>query len=468
MRIGPSPARHPSHISWVSKVARSTRNVRSGRAPGLLNLFAIPILACIFAVIVSPLLEFTSHVQSSAPGAIEARYENKLFWPALAAVAIIFSALNFSRLGAIVWPAHVIALLAYLTFAGATVLWAYAPEISFTRYTQQVMIVTSVVLPALLADRRTDLIHGLFLCFAIAVLLNVLMIVQGNQGELAVDFRGYFPTKNQLGALAAVALLLSLHEVLYPGRRRVFGATIGATALTFLILSGSKTALGFAILAPTLAGIALAMRRIVRLSPVLLPVLLVVCYFVLVGVSNFDISRVSYILTGDPTFTGRQTIWEFASYQIGQRPLLGWGYRGFWLIGPNAPSVTEAPGWVKGMPNAHSGYYDTLLELGYVGFGLLLIFLATTVHAIGRVADRDPKRGWIILSVAFFIMAANGLESSWMRDFEVLWVVFLILTVETARYWQRTRRGRQLRGARPISRPTRRPNLRGAAARSIG
>jgi O-antigen ligase len=431
----------------------------------LLNLFAIPILACIFAVIVSPLMEFTTLVQSTGLGAIETRYENKLFWPALAAAALVPAGLNFSRFGTIAWPPHVLALFAYVAFAGATVLWAYVPAISFTRYAQQVMVITSIVLPGLLAGQRTDLVHGVFLCFALAVLLNVAVYIQGTQGELAGDFRGYFATKNQLGALVAVALLLSLYEALHRGRRRFFGVIVGATALTFLFLSGSKTALGFAILAPILAAIAFAMWRTLRLSPMLLPVSLVLCYFVLANVSGFDMSRVSYILTGDPTFTGRQTIWDFASYQIGQRPLLGWGYRGFWLIGPDAPSVTEAPGWVKGMPNAHSGYYDTLLELGYVGFGLLLIFLATTVHAIGRVADRDPKRGWIILSVAFFIIATNGLESSWMRDFEVLWVVFLILTVETARYWQRTSHGSPLRDARPLARAIRRPNQRSGSAR---
>jgi O-antigen ligase len=204
-----------------------------------------------------------------------------------------------------------------------------------------------------------------------------------------------------------------------------------------------------------------------RLSPVLLPAFLVLCYLALSSVSGFNMSRVSYILYGDPTFTGRQTIWDFASYQIGQRPLVGWGYRGFWLVGPNAPSVTEAPGWVKGMPNGHSGYYDTLLEMGYVGFSLLLLFLATTLHAMGRVLDRAPKRGWLLLTIAFFIICTNGLESSWMRGFETLWVVFLILVVETTRYGGWIRGDRRLQRS-PLSHPSSSPNLRGATTRSGG
>ena len=70
------------------------------------------------------------------------------------------------------------------------------------------------------------------------------------------------------------------------------------------------------------------------------------------------------MLYGDSTFTGRTVIWDFAQLEIGRSPLVGWGYQSFWLVGPGAPSVVDGPGWVKMMPNAHNGYYDTMLELG--------------------------------------------------------------------------------------------------------
>ena len=46
----------------------------------------------------------------------------------------------------------------------------------------------------------------------------------------------------------------------------------------------------------------------------------------------------------------------------------------------------EAPGFVKMMPNAHNGYYDTILEMGYAGLAFLLVFIGATLHAVGRVA----------------------------------------------------------------------------------
>jgi O-antigen ligase len=88
------------------------------------------------------------------------------------------------------------------------------------------------------------------------------------------------------------------------------------------------------------------------------------------------------------------------------------------------------------MPNAHNGYYDTMLEMGYAGLAFLLAFIITSLHAIGRVADRDPGRARLLLSLALFIILYNFFESLWMRGFEFLWVVFVIVAAEIGRYWR--------------------------------
>jgi exopolysaccharide production protein ExoQ len=184
-----------------------------------------------------------------------------------------------------------------------------------------------------------------------------------------------------------------------------------------------------------------------RISPALILLSIPFCYAILSSISNFNMNRVSYMLYGDSTFTGRTIIWDFAEYEIARRPLLGWGYQSFWLVGPDAPSIVEAPGWVKMMPNAHNGYYDTMLEMGYVGYALLVTFITATFHAAGRLIDRDPTRGWLVLTLALYVIFWNYLESLWMRGFEFLWIVFLIVAAEIGRYWQ------PLRLARPAAGP---------------
>jgi exopolysaccharide production protein ExoQ len=411
-------------------------------APMLDKFAMIPTFACVFSLIVAPLLLF---LVPPGKNMFEARLENRIFWPIMAAISMVLFVTNRYRPGKLNIPPHIKWLVLYLAFAGASSLWALAPESSFIRFIQQAMVVTSIVLPSIWAARTADMMRGLYLCFAFALILNVPFVLGGfstivpyasNHGSVLVNigYQGYFLGKNYLGECAAIALLLTFNEMLYPGWRRAMGIIVGSIAILLLFLSNSKTALGLAMICPLLAGIILITRKITRVSPAIIVLTIPLIYFVLSSISNFNINRIAYMLYGDSTLTGRTIIWDFAQYEIARSPLLGWGYQSFWLV-PGSPAI-EAPGWVKGMPNAHNGYYDTMLEMGYLGLAFLLIFIMATLHAIGRVADRDRRQARLVLSLALFIIFYNYFESYWMRGFEFLWVVFLIVAAEIGRYWR--------------------------------
>jgi len=420
----------------------ASRTAFIGPTPkGMIDKFVIlPILACGFAVIVSPLLSYFIPLDRQAIYNGDARLENRIFWPAMAAISILLAVQSSSRRTKLTWPPHIICLLAYFSFAGASVLWSLNPSVSFTRFAQQAMVVTSIVLPAMLAARAVDMMHGLFLCFAFALILNVFFLFGGpvdtiNCSASNLCYKGYFDGKNYLGECAAVAFLLSLHEIFHSSRRRALGVIVAAIAIIFVFLSDSKTALGLIIISPILAQLTLTVRKMTRASPAVILLSLPLFYTILSAVSHVDlVGRMAYMLYHDSTLTGRTIIWEFAQFEIGRKPLLGWGYQSFWLV-PGSPS-SEASAWVKLMPNSHNGYYDTTLEIGYVGLALLYVFIIATLHDIGRVADRDPDRARYLLSLVLFFIMWNYFESLWMRGFEFLWVVFVIVVAEIGRYWQ--------------------------------
>jgi exopolysaccharide production protein ExoQ len=397
----------------------------------------VPISAGIFASIVSPLIYFFTGYGDTLETIMETRQENRIFWPSMAAISLVLVVQNRSRFGRL--PPHIICLLAYLAFAGTSVLWAFRPELSLIRFVQQVMILTSIVLPAMLAVRTADMMRALFLCFAFGSILNVFFVFGSppHFGKYAsAGYQGYFLGKNLLGQFAAIALLLALHEMLYPGFRRALGIIVVVVASLLLYLSNSKTALGFAFLAPLLAGVTLIIAKTMRTSPAIVVLSIMgFCVFscVVTATSIYDLSQ---LLFNDRTLTGRTFIWDFALYEIRRSPLLGWGYQSFWLVGSDAPSIVDAIGWVKSMPEAHNGYLDTMLEMGFVGLALLVIFLIATLHAVGRVADRDPARAWLMLALILFAILNNFLESSWMRAFDLVWVVFAIVVAELGRCWQ--------------------------------
>src|SRR6266851_4387898 len=426
----------------MSKPAMHSFELRRAKSPtSMVDKYAIvPLLACAYAAMIGPLLDFaffalpSANIQNAEPGV-----PNRIFWPVMALVSVVLAAQHRSRRARLTWPPNIICLLAYLAFAGASVLWSFNPGVSFTRFAQQAMIVTSIVLPAMLAAPTADMARGLFLyCFAPAAILNIFFVINNSPSVVAAfgGYPGYFPGKNYLGEFSAIPFLLALHETLYSGLRRAAGIVIIAIAILLLFLSDSKTAFALALIVPLLAALTLLVRKITRISPAMILLCIPLSYLLLSSVSNLSIERISYMLYGDSSLTGRTVIWDFANYEIARRPLLGWGYQSFWLAGSEAPSIVDAPGWVKRMPDGHNGYVDTKLELGYVGLALLLVFIIATLHGVGRVADRHPARAWLVLSLALFVIVYNFLESVWMRGFEFLWVVFLIVAAEIARYWQ--------------------------------
>jgi O-antigen ligase len=298
------------------------------------------------------------------------------------------------------------------------------------------MILLSIVLPGLLATRKTDLMRSVFLCVALAEILNLLFALSIPWAKTNIGYQGYLQGKNALGQFSAIACLLALHEAIQPGFRRALGFFGLVIACLLLWLSNSKTAFGLTLFVPLLAILTLTIAKAMRISPAVVLLSMLSCYVVISVALGFDANRLSLAIYGDPTFTGRTIIWYFVNSEIARRPLLGWGYQSFWLVGPDGPSVVEAPGWVKLMPHGHNGYLDTMLEMGYIGFALLVVFIIGTLHAIRRVTDRDPARAWLVLSISLLVILYNFLESIWMHGSDSIWVVFVITATEIGRYYR--------------------------------
>jgi len=408
-------------------------------------------------MLIGPLLMyFTRGTHKTALETLmEEHPENKFFWPTLVAICVVLAVRNRSRLRDVIRPFHIKCLLAYLAFAGMSLLWAFKPEVSFVRFSAQAMIVISIILPAMLAARTTDLLHCIFLCYAVAVFLNPFFVLNQSPNmveNVSIGYPGYFTFKGILGECASIALLLSFYEILHSGFRRALAILVIIVSAWLIFVSQSKGSLAFALIAPAAAALTLIASRQMRISPATFLVTLLCSYFVFSAVTGFTMNKVSWYVYGNYNFSGRENIWQFAHNMIDRRPLLGWGYQSFWLVGFDGPSL-EAGGWISAMPSAHSGYLDTRLEMGYVGFALLATFIIATLHAMGRVADRDPSRAWILLSLALYVVFTSFLETTWMRGAEPLWIAFLIATAETGRHCHPSRAGRAAPGMTTVRQP---------------
>lgn len=224
-------------------------------------------------------------------------------------------------------------------------------------------------------------------------------------GEYANAIRGVFPQKNVLGmALLFTALALSF-LVLERGRLRWTDGAWLVVLLVMLVLARSTTSL---LLTLVVAGVTLLVLWAIRGGlwgaaaglAAAVGMAAGVIVFAGVGMEGF------FDLIGkDSSLTGRTFIWDGVWHIIAGRPLLGHGYAAFWLENSrNVRTLAELVAW--DVPNAHSGYLEVLLQLGWVGMGLVwLMGAATLVLALAALL-----RGRVGLALwALLVLATVGI-----------------------------------------------------------
>jgi O-antigen ligase len=320
--------------------------------------------------------------------------------------------------------------VSFLVLAGVSALWALDPALSLRRSILQTMVVITVFAPPLLLRDPETIQSGLFVCFSLAIFVNLLAVI----GEPPNNFgySGIYGQKNALGEIAAIALLVGLFEFVASTRlRRLAGCLLLSVSGLLLLLSNSKASLLLAVVSPVLAAIVLTLSRAVRLSPVLATFYFVIgsllAFLIIAELFAVELGAVLALLFGDPTLTGRTEIWNFSVEMIARRPLWGWGYGSFWLVGNEAPSVREAPAWLTLINDSHNGYLDIILQNGYIGLALVILGVVSAIHSVGHSLFTAPKRAWFSLSIIFFVSFHNFFETSWFAGFSGLWLSYLVV-----------------------------------------
>jgi O-antigen ligase len=354
------------------------------------------------------------------------RIENILFWPAAATLtlALVFynrQHLDYQFLRSV--PAA--SLIAYLAFAAASVTWAYNTELSFTRIVVEVLAIIVVFLPFALPIRTSNSIQVLYICYAVALLVSAGFVL--TTPPTPIGHAGYLQHKQELGLLAAVGIIFSVHALLHGGWWRLFGVITAGLAFWLILESQSKSALALAFVAIISSGIMLLLCKMTRLTPAYLVAAVVVASMFFTN----PMERIGYRLYGDPTLTGRTEIWNFIEIQISQRPWLGWGFHSYYFV-PNSPQ-NAAPGFVKEMPSSHDGYMDVRLETGRIGYWIFLIFIYSSLHLLENVRRKDPIRAWFFLSIALFAALINLLDTHWLT-LTHFWLLYLVLVAESVRF----------------------------------
>jgi exopolysaccharide production protein ExoQ len=146
------------------------------------------------------------------------------------------------------------------------------------------------------------------------------------------------------------------------------------------------------------------------------------------------INIVAPILGRDATLTGRtDLIWSELIPISLRNPFFGVGYGAFWIR-----PIFEFP-----INQAHNGYLDVFIELGWVGLILLTILIVSFFKKAKEEFELDPD--WACLRLAFLLMILlhNITETSFLRSTILMWnmLVFLMVVYSPIKFKKNVRQG---------------------------
>jgi exopolysaccharide production protein ExoQ len=110
---------------------------------------------------------------------------------------------------------------------------------------------------------------------------------------------------------------------------------------------------------------------------------------------------------------------------MAHRPLLGHGYAVFWrqtIVGQTMPQGLAAT-------HAHDGFFDVILDSGFLGLALLLVTLVSYLSLAGKrvLNQKIPLTNFSVFAFLylFLFISLNLTESNLYREHTFLWLPFV-------------------------------------------
>jgi O-antigen ligase len=144
-------------------------------------------------------------------------------------------------------------------------------------------------------------------------------------------------------------------------------------------------------------------------------------YLLALGTLTFTIVNFEYFddvmvaLGKDPSLTGRVPLWSMLFADIARRPLLGYGYGAFFVAdNSELDYINKTLGWI--VPEAHQGYIDMTIQLGWTGLLLLIWIVAGTIlRALSAMRERSAPWASVAAVYALGLVMTNMTEATMMH-----------------------------------------------------
>lgn len=348
-------------------------------------------------------------------------------------------------------------LVLFFSYCALSIFWSDHSPVAFKRWVKSVgdLAMVLVVLTDLnpQAATRRILTRTGFVLLPLSILMIRFYPDLGtayNATEHTMSYFGVTTFKNLLGTTCMVCGLASLwcfmsaygdRGMTNRTRHMIAHGVILLSAVGLIVRADSMTSLSC--LAIGGAVMVLSTQRWVAARPAYLNGLIALA----IGLpfSALFVSTMGSLVQSlgrNSTLTGRTEIWS-AVLAVHINPLLGSGFESFWL-GSRLQEVWDRS--IPGIQEAHDGYLELYLNLGWAGLVLLGALIVTGYRHALDVFQRDPHAGR--LRLAFFSAAViYSFTEAGFRMMSPIWMGFLIAitAVPPALLWERPQPAAKLR-----------------------
>jgi O-antigen ligase len=327
-------------------------------------------------------------------------------------------------------------LIVFFAYCALSITWSDAPFIALKRWIKSlgdlVMIMVVLTDPFPLIAVRRVLTRAAFLILPVSVLFILCFPGLGSAfmpEDGTIMYFGVTTFKNELGMVCMVLGLSALWAFLNAyldratphraGRLFAYGAMIGTT-VWLIVRADSMTSLScFGLAGAVMVLLSQGWTTQWKKSA---HVILWSAFAVPLFALFLDtVGTLVHTLGRNGTLTGRTDIWK-AVLAMHTNPLLGTGFESFWL-GGRLERVWNMS--VQGIEEAHNGYLEIYLNLGWIGVFLLIWLLVSAYRRAMNTYQVDPGTGRLCLAYLVAAMIYNLTEAGF-RMLTPIWFAFLL------------------------------------------
>lgn len=340
-------------------------------------------------------------------------------------------------------------LLILFLFMGLSILWSGFPVVSFKRLIKAFgsMVMALIVLTT--CNRKTAFTTVLRWVSYIHIPFSIITIkyfrtigVNWNNFSGEASWIGLATSKNTLGQVAAISAIYFIWDwTKNKGKNTARIIALLYFLMSLYLLKGSDNAVSMTSVSIFLLALFLFLRiRLIKSNPLKVKRFFVTCVLLILGILsilivhtfvNFSekspLGMIINFVGRDMTLTGRTEIWNDVFNIASKSPLIGVGYGGFWIGRIANIPWTEKLTWTLGQ--AHNGYVDLYLQLGFIGVFIMLILIGSAVRELTVTYKADYDLGILRMILFLTILFVNITETTFLRGDHYLWFLFLLTVI---------------------------------------